>query len=96
MLKAMTGKRATIVGKPSLVAFQQSLKLMGLKRSDAAHIIVVGDDSALESRMANAAGAISVGVATGLYSLDYWSSLPDRDRPLLALEQASELIRLFG
>jgi HAD superfamily hydrolase (TIGR01450 family) len=96
MLKAMTGKRATIVGKPSLVAFRQSLKLMGLKRSDAAHVIVVGDDSALESRMANAAGAISVGVATGLNPLAYWHDLPPRDRPLLALEQAAELIPLLG
>jgi HAD superfamily hydrolase (TIGR01450 family) len=95
MLKAMTGKRATIVGKPSLVAFQQSLRLMGLKRSDAAHIMVVGDDSALESRMANAAGAISVGVATGLNPLDFWHALPPRDRPLLALNAAAELIPLL-
>lgn len=95
MLKAMTGKRATIVGKPSLVAFQQSLRLMGLKKADTPHIIVVGDDSALESRMANAAGAISVGVATGLNPLDYWHALPPRDRPLLALEKASELIEML-
>jgi HAD superfamily hydrolase (TIGR01450 family) len=96
MLKAMTGKRATIVGKPSLVAFRQSLRLMGVSQSHGASVIVVGDDSALESRMANAAGAISVGVATGLYSLDYWHGLPPRDRPLLALEQAAGLIPLLG
>lgn len=96
MLKAMTGKRATILGKPSLVAFGQALRLMGLKRSDAPHIIVIGDDSALETRMANAAGAISIGVATGLNPLDFWHALPPRDRPLLALEQAAELIPLLG
>jgi 4-nitrophenyl phosphatase len=95
MLRAMTGKRATIVGKPSLVAFRQALRLMGLKPADAPHVIVVGDDAALESRMANAAGAISVGVATGLNSLDYWGALPPRDRPLLALETAGELARLL-
>ena len=96
MLKAMTGKRATIVGKPSLVAFRQALKLMGLKPVDAPHVLVVGDDSALESRMANAAGAISVGVATGLNPLEYWHALPDRDRPLLALQSAAELIPLLA
>ncbi|WP_404711359.1 HAD-IIA family hydrolase [Sphingomonas sp. MMS24-J13] len=95
MLKAMTGKKATIVGKPSLVAFQQSLRLMGLKKADAPHVIVVGDDSALESRMANAASAISVGVATGLNPLDFWHALPPRDRPLLALEKAAELIPML-
>lgn len=95
MLKAMTGKKATIVGKPSLVAFRQSLRLMGLKKADAPHVIVVGDDAALESRMANAAGAISVGVATGLNPLDFWYALPPRDRPLLALEKAAELISML-
>ena len=96
MLKAMTGKRATILGKPSLVAFHQALKLMGLKRADAPHVIVIGDDAALETRMANAAGAISVGVATGLNPLDYWGALPDRDRPLLALASAAELAGMLG
>jgi HAD superfamily hydrolase (TIGR01450 family) len=96
MLKAMTGKKATIVGKPSSVAFHQALKLMGLKRGDAPHVIVVGDDSALETRMANAVGAISVGVATGLNPLDYWHVLPPRDRPLLALETAAELAPMMA
>jgi phosphoglycolate phosphatase-like HAD superfamily hydrolase len=68
---------------------------MGLKPADAPHVLVVGDDAALESRMANAAGAISVGVATGLNSLDYWGALPPRDRPLLALESAAELMPLL-
>lgn len=96
MLKAMTGKRATIVGKPSLVAFHQALRLMGLRRSDGAHVVVIGDDAALETRMANAAGAISVGVATGLNPLAYWDALPPRDRPLLALPAAAGLIPLLG
>jgi ribonucleotide monophosphatase NagD (HAD superfamily) len=38
---------------------------MGLPRSAAKHMVVVGDDPALEMRMANA-GALSVGMATGI------------------------------
>jgi ribonucleotide monophosphatase NagD (HAD superfamily) len=69
---------------------------MGLPRSAASEIVVVGDDAALETRMANAAGAVSVGVATGLNSLDYWRALPDRDRPLLAVEKAADLGDMLG
>jgi len=96
MLKSLTNKRATIVGKPSSVSFHHAVRAMGLPRSASPEIVVVGDDAALETRMANAAGAVSVGVATGLNSLDYWRVLPDRDRPLLAVEKAADLKPLLG
>lgn len=79
MLSAMTGKRPRILGKPSRVAFETALAVMGLPRSAAKDVVVVGDDPALEMRMANDAGASSVGLATGVMSAD--AELPEHSRP---------------
>jgi NagD protein len=93
---ALTEKRARVLGKPSRSAFDCALAAMGLPRSAAADVVVVGDDPALEMRMANAAGAVSVGVATGLRTLATLKALPERDRPLLALCAVGELVPLLG
>jgi len=95
-ITALTSKRPRILGKPSRVAFDCALAGMGLPRGAAASVVVVGDDPALEMRMANAAGAVSVGVATGLRTLDMLAALPDRDRPLLALGGIGDLAPLLG
>ena len=95
-ITALTSKRPRILGKPSRVAFDCALLGMGLPRSAASQIVVVGDDPALEMRMANAAGAVSVGVATGLRTLEMLGALPDRDRPQLALGGVGELAPLLG
>lgn len=84
MLTAMTGKRARILGKPSRVAFDVARQLMGLPRSAARAMVVVGDDPALEMRMANGAGAMAVGLTTGL--MKSASDLPQRDRPGVLLD----------
>ena len=94
MLTALTGKRAKVLGKPSREAFRLALRDMGLRASDAPRVVVVGDDPALEMRMANATGAISVGVATGLNSRETLLSLPGRDRPTLALDDVGGLLPL--
>ena len=94
MLGALTGKRAKVLGKPSREGFFAALADMGLPRSAAAQTVVVGDDPQLESRMANAVGAVSVGVATGLYDLAAFDSTPARERPLLALPGLGALLDL--
>jgi 4-nitrophenyl phosphatase len=96
MLTALTGKRAKVLGKPSREAFRYALADMGLRPRDAAHVVVVGDDPALEMRMANAAGAVSVAVASGLNSLEALNALPTRDRPAVALEGVAGLGPLLG
>jgi ribonucleotide monophosphatase NagD (HAD superfamily) len=90
MLTAMTGKRPRILGKPSRVAFDTARLLMGLPRSAAKHMVVVGDDPALEMRMANAVGALSVGMATGIMAGD--AELPERDRPSVLLQSLEPLL----
>jgi 4-nitrophenyl phosphatase len=86
MLTALTDQPALVLGKPSAEAFRYAVADLGLKPEDAPHVVVVGDDPALEMRMANDGGGISVGVATGLYSRDAMTKLDGAEKPLLALE----------
>lgn len=90
MLTAMTRKRPRILGKPSKVAFDTALTIMGLPRSATKDIVVVGDDPALEMRMANAVGAHSIGLATGIMGSDV--VLPDKDRPSVLLDDLKPLL----
>jgi NagD protein len=92
VIRAWTGKRPKVLGKPSRECFFTALSLMGLPRSAAADVVVVGDDPKLEMRMANAVGAISVGVATGLNSLTDMRAAPEAERPQLALTSVAELL----
>lgn len=90
MLTAMTGKRPRILGKPSRTALDTALGVMGLPKGAVKDIVVVGDDPALEMRMANSAGALSIGMATGIMAGD--AKLPERDRPAALLKDLSALL----
>lgn len=92
MITALTGARPTVLGKPSRESFFVALAGMGLPKRAARDVVVVGDDPALEMRMANRVGALSVGVATGLHSLESLAELPDASRPALALAKAGDLL----
>lgn len=94
MLTAMTGKRARVLGKPSRVALDAALGVMGLPRKAASQIVVVGDDPALEMRMANNAGALAVGMATGL--LRDPAGLPPRDQPAVLLQSLEPMLEALG
>lgn len=91
MLTAMTRKRPRILGKPSAEAFDTALTIMGLPRTAASQVVIVGDDPALEMRMGNAVGAMSIGLATGVMGTD--ADLPPRDRPSVLLD---DLLPLLG
>lgn len=93
MLTAMTRKRPRILGKPSKVAFDTAMKVMNLPRSAAKDMVVVGDDPALEMRMANAVGATSIGLATGIMGSDI--SLPEKDRPTVLLDDLKPLLDIL-
>jgi NagD protein len=92
VIRAYSGKLPKVLGKPSRESFFTALAGMGLPRKTAPSVVVVGDDPALEMRMANQVGAISIGVATGLNDLATLKNLPARDRPLLALSGVEELL----
>jgi NagD protein len=92
VLRAWTGELPKILGKPSRECFFTALGLMGLPRSAAAEVVVVGDDPKLEMRMANKVGAISVGVASGLTSLAEMKALGPAERPALAIASVADLL----
>ncbi|MDT0508157.1 HAD hydrolase-like protein [Novosphingobium sp. MMS21-SN21R] len=93
MLTAMTAKRPRILGKPSRVAFETAMAVMGLPRSATKDVVVVGDDPALEMRMANTVGAHSLGLATGIMASD--DALPEKDRPSILLSNLEPLLQLL-
>jgi NagD protein len=86
MLKAMTGKPARVLGKPSVDAFRVAMQAMGLPRTAASKMVVVGDDPALEMRMAVSAGAYGVGMTTGLMKRNTVRSLTAAEKPHALLE----------
>lgn len=90
MLTAMTRKRPRILGKPSKVAFETAMAIMGLPRSAAKNVVVVGDDPALEMRMANGVGAHSIGLATGIMGKEV--VLPEKDSPSVLLDNLKPLL----
>jgi len=96
MIGSMTKKRATVLGKPSRAAFDVAVQAMGLPRSAAADIIVLGDDPALETRMAKQAGALAIGVTTGLETRESFTARDDRERPDLVIDDFRGMLALLA
>lgn len=94
MLTAMTGKRPRVLGKPSRVALDVAAAAMGLPSRAVKHLVVVGDDPALEMRMANNVGALAVGVTTGM--MKHTEGLAVRDRPAVLLSSLEPLIEALN
>ncbi|WP_374529946.1 HAD-IIA family hydrolase [Novosphingobium sp.] len=94
MLTSMTGKRPSVLGKPSRVALDTARAVMGLPRSALKDMVVVGDDPGLEMRMANSAGALSVGMKTGIMASD--ANLPARDRPAVLLDSLAPVLEALS
>lgn len=95
MITSLTGKRAKVLGKPSRIAFDTAARAMGLGKSAAKHIVVVGDDPDLEMRMANGAGAISIGMTTGLMKRDTIQTLSAAQTPDMLLDTLAPLFEAF-
>lgn len=95
MITSLTGKRAKVLGKPSRIAFDAAAAAMGISTSDRRSIIVVGDDPALEMRMAHNAGALGVGMTTGLMSRETAMSLPKAERPGILFDSLEPLLSVL-
>jgi HAD superfamily hydrolase (TIGR01450 family) len=92
MIQSMTGAELTILGKPAPEAFHCALKLMGLPAASACRTVVVGDDPALEMRMARASGALAVGVTTGLTDNSSFAKAAPSDRPDIVFDGLDKII----
>jgi 4-nitrophenyl phosphatase len=92
MIRSLTAKRALVLGKPSRISFVEAARAMGLKPKDYPNIIIVGDDPALEMRMASNAGAISIGLTTGMLKRDMLPNLLAAERPDALLDSLAPLL----
>jgi HAD superfamily hydrolase (TIGR01450 family) len=89
MITSLTGKRATVLGKPSLEALSCAGRRLGI---DPGELAVVGDDPALEVRMAHRGGSLAIAVHTGVGSKAAFAALPPALQPHLSLAGVSELM----
>jgi NagD protein len=96
MITAMTGKRATVLGKPSRVALDTAVRAMGLTRAEQARVVVVGDAPALEMRMARTGGATGIAMTTGMLTREAAAALPAAERPHAVLDSLEPLLRALG
>jgi 4-nitrophenyl phosphatase len=96
MIRSLTGKRPLVLGKPSRISFVEAARVMGLKAKDYPRVIIVGDDPALEMRMASNAGAISIGLTTGMLKRDMITGLAVAERPDVLLDSLSPLLNVLN
>jgi len=95
-IRALTAKRARILGKPSRDAMACALRRMGLAASAGARTVVVGDDPALEMRLAKNAGAMGIAVTTGLHNRAALSLADKEERPDVVLDSLDPIIEALG
>jgi HAD superfamily hydrolase (TIGR01450 family) len=96
MIRSLTARRPIVLGKPSSSSFYVALAMMGLPRSAAAHVVVLGDDPALEMRMAHNAGAIALGMTTGIMKPETIHTLPAKSRPDHLFDDLGSLSKIIG
>ena len=89
MVHNVTGRRATLIGKPAVHGVRIACTLMGLR---ASNVVVVGDDPTLEISMARRAGARAVGVLTGIGDREAFHALPRGRAPQLILNSVADLL----
>jgi NagD protein len=88
-ITSVTGKRATVLGKPSAASLRCACRSIGVK---PAEVVVVGDDPALEVFMARRGGALGVAVRTGVWGQGDAAHLPAQHRPHLVVQGVTELV----
>jgi 4-nitrophenyl phosphatase len=96
MIRSLTGKRPLVLGKPSRISFVEAARAMGLKPKDYPRVIIVGDDPALEMKMASNSGAISIGLTTGMLKRDMITGLAVAERPDVLLDSLSPLLNVLN
>jgi ribonucleotide monophosphatase NagD (HAD superfamily) len=95
-IRALTGKKALILGKPSRSAYGMALRQMGLPAAAAPETVIVGDDPALEMRMARTTKALGVAVTTGVQTAKDFRARPATERPDVILDSLLPLLEALG
>lgn len=96
MIRSLTGKRAQVLGKPSVAALHSALRLMDFPAEVSSNTLVVGDDMALEMRMANEAGAMAIAVTTGLNDRQQFLNAVPLERAHVVLSSLEQLVEVMS
>jgi ribonucleotide monophosphatase NagD (HAD superfamily) len=96
MIRSLTARRPIVLGKPSASSFQIALAQMGVPRSAATRVAVIGDDPALEMSMARTCGAIALGMSTGLMQPGKVHEIPVKHRPDHVFNDLVSLSNILG
>ena len=91
-LQHVSGKRYEVAGKPSHAAASIIVRHLGVA---AEHVLVVGDDLALEVALAKSVGALSALVTTGTSSRSDAAGAGADLRPDLIVDSLTELVELW-
>jgi 4-nitrophenyl phosphatase len=91
-VKSVTGKRAVIVGKPSIHALKVACSRLNVRSDD---LVIVGDDPGLENAMAHRGKALSVAVHTGLAAAKDFACLPFDKQPHFSLTGVDQLLEIL-
>lgn len=86
-LEYVTGKPATVIGKPAGAFFQMALQPLGLPVS---HVAMVGDDIDSDVGGAQQVGLVGVLVKTGKYREDYVAN--SLVRPDMLIDSVADLL----
>lgn len=89
----LTGRRIELMGKPAAVAVRTAAERLGLA---ATEVVVVGDDPELEAPMARRAGALAVGVCTGVGTPHQFAARRADERAHLCLPGLPEVLSTLG
>jgi len=93
MITSITGKRGRPLGKPSAAAMRSAVAHLGCAATDA---VVVGDDPKLEVAMARRAGALAVGVHSGVAGAAEFDAADEALRAHLSLPGVAALYELLA
>ena len=87
----VTGAEPEVTGKPSLHALQVVAEKLGVAPGE---VMVIGDDPRVEIEMAQAGGAIGIGVTTGTTSLAEWRAQDPSRRPHRVIDRIDQVLEL--
>ena len=93
VIASVTGRRATVLGKPALLALKFAAAQIGLATSAMA---VVGDDPELEVPMAHSGRSLAVAVHSGVGGAACFAAMSRATRAHLVVHDVAELARLYG
>jgi len=91
-LEAITGRKARVLGKPSLEGLELAGRRLGVDLPD---IAVVGDDPDIEVAMAHRGGSMAIYVHSGAHGVEGLDGLAGPERPHLDLACVGDLLELY-